>query len=115
MPGRLKYEWSAFKGLEPGERFQTQYRRHRQSEAGKSPFRRVLHVIVGVAALALGVVLMFTPGPAVLLFLLAGGLFAMQSLAVARALDGTELRARASLRAIRKRFSRHRTALPSSR
>ena len=115
MLARLKHQWSAFKRLEPGERFQTQFRRHRQSKAGKSPWMRVLYAVAGIASLALGVVLMFTPGPAVLLFLVAGGLFAMQSLAVARALDWSELRARAALKSIRKRFSRRRAALPSNR
>jgi len=59
-------------------------------------------------SLAIGVVLVFIPGPAILFFLIAGGLFAMQSLWVARALDWSELRIRAAISAIRKWRSRHR-------
>ena len=108
---RLKDLWSAFKRLEPGLRFQTLYRRHRQSEAGKSPIRRVLYVLAGVVALAVGVVLAFIPGPAILFFLIAGGLFAVQSLWVAQALDWAELRARAAANAVRKRLSKRRAEL----
>ncbi|HMJ55346.1 MAG TPA: hypothetical protein VK540_24895 [Polyangiaceae bacterium] len=114
MLARLKDQWNAFKRLEPGKRFQTQYRRHRQSKAGKSPVRRVLYAVAGLLSVAVGVVLTFIPGPAVLFFLIAGALFAVQSLWVARALDGGELRARAAAKAIRKRLARHRAA-PSHR
>src|SRR5689334_24935477 len=101
MLARLKHRWRAFKRLEPGKRFQTQYREHRESEAGRSPVRRVLYALAGVVAFVVGVVLVFVPGPAVLFFLIAGGLFAVQSLWVARALDWSELRARAAVKAIR--------------
>ena len=111
----LKRQWTAFRRLEPGQRFQAHYRQHRQSEAGKSPIRRVLYVIAGILALAVGVVLTFIPGPAILFFLIAGGLFAMQSLRIARALDWGELRLRAAAKIIRKRLSRHRAVPASSR
>jgi Flp pilus assembly protein TadB len=115
MLARLKEHWSQFQRLEPGKRFQTHYRQHRQSEAGKSPIRRVLYAVAGVVALVVGVILMFIPGPAILFFLIAGGLFATQSLWVARALDWSELRTRAAVKAIRKRVSRQRAALHSHR
>ena len=107
MLARLKHQWKTLKRLEPGQRFQTAHRQHRQS-AGKSPVRRVLYAVAGVVSLAIGVVLVFIPGPAILFFLIAGGLFAMQSLWVARALDWSELRIRAAISAIRKWRSRHR-------
>jgi Flp pilus assembly protein TadB len=115
MLARLKKRWEAFKQLEPGKRFETHYHQHRQSEAGKSPVRRILYLLAAVVALAIGVVLAFIPGPAILFFLIAGGLFAMQSLKIARALDWSELRIRALVKATRKRLSRHRAALPSHR
>jgi hypothetical protein len=115
MLARLKEHWKAFKRLEPGTRFQTHYRQHRQSEAGKSPVRRVLYALAGVVAFAVGVVLVFIPGPAFVFFLIAGGLVATQSLAVARAFDWCELRGRAAVKAIRKRVSRQRAALHSHR
>ena len=115
MLARLKEHWRQFERLEPGKRFQTHYRQHRQSEAGKSPVRRVLYAALGVLALAAGVVLTFIPGPAFVFFLIAGGLFATQSLWVARALDWSELRIRAAVKAIRKRISKQRAALHSHR
>ena len=115
MLAELKDHWHAFKRLEPGKRFQTHHRQHRQAEAGKSPVRRVLYAAAGVVALAVGVILTFIPGPAILFFLIAGGLFATQSLCVARALDWTELRLRAAMKAIRKRVSKQRSALQSHR
>jgi hypothetical protein len=44
--------------------------------------------------IAVGVVLMFIPGPAVVMYALAGALLAEDSLPVARALDWTEVRIR---------------------
>ena len=115
MLARLKKHWSQFQRLEPGKRFQEHYRQHRQSEAGKSPVRRVLYAAAGVVALVVGVVLVFIPGPAILFFLIAGGLFATQSLWVARALDGIELWIRGAVKSIRKRISKQRAALHSHR
>jgi hypothetical protein len=112
---QLKAHWRQFKRLEPGRRFETHYRQHRQSEAGKSPVRRVLYAVAGVVAFALGIVFAFIPGPAILFFLMAGALFAVQSLWVARALDWSELWLRAAAKAVRRRLSRHRAALQSHR
>jgi hypothetical protein len=58
-----------------------------------------------------GVVLVFIPGPAILFFLIAGALLAVQSLGVARALDWSELRGRAAVKAMRRRLGRRRAAL----
>jgi|RhiMethySRZTD1v2_1073278.scaffolds.fasta_scaffold69591_3 putative transmembrane protein PGPGW len=115
MLDQLKHRWSAFKRLEPGQRFQIAYRRHRESKTGKSPAYRILYVLLGVVALGIGVVLVFIPGPAIVFFFLAGAIFAMQSLWIARALDWTELRARALAKAVRTRLRRHRAALHSHR
>jgi Flp pilus assembly protein TadB len=112
---KLKKLWIELKRLEPGQRFETHYRRHRQSEAGKSPVRRVLFLFAAVVAFVVGVVLVFIPGPAILFFLIAAGLLAMQSLRVARALDWSELRGRAAVKKIRRRLGRGRTALSSHR
>jgi hypothetical protein len=55
--------------------------------------------------------LVFIPGPAILFFLIAGALLAVQSLGVARALDWSELRGRAAVKAMRRRLGRRRAAL----
>ena len=115
MLSRLKHRWVEFRRLEPGQRFRTAHRRHRESEAGKSLVHRVLYLGLGGVALAVGVVLAFIPGPAIVFFLLAGVLFATQSLWVARALDWTELRLRALVKVMRRRLGRNRATLHSPR
>ena len=55
---------------------------------------RIARFVVAAFAIAVGVVLAFLPGPAVLFFLLAGGLLASEWLWVARFLDWLELRLR---------------------
>jgi hypothetical protein len=87
----------------PGERFQRLYRRRQQeSERGG----RVLHYLLVVGLVAAGIVLMFIPGPAVVLFGLAGALLAEDSLGIAKALDWTELRGRALVRWARRTWTR---------
>lgn len=55
---------------------------------------RLLRFLVAALAAAIGLVLAFIPGPAVLFFLLAGALLASEWLWVARALDWLEVRLR---------------------
>lgn len=104
---QLKRHWSEFKRLEPGTRFQTQHDRHRRSAAGKSPVRRAAYVVLAIVCLAVGVVLVFIPGPAVVFFALAAGLLAVQSRAVARACDFCEIQLRRGSAAVKRWKSRH--------
>ena len=82
--------------MTPGRRFQTRYRQHRKSQADKSAAKRVLSLVVALVSLAIGVVLMFIPGPAILFFFIGGALLASHSLQVARALDWTEVKLRST-------------------
>mgnify|MGYP003577713667 CR=1 FL=1 len=93
MLAKLKHTWRELKRLPPGERFQKHH--EKQREAGIPKWRRVLSLGVAVSALAIGVVLVFIPGPAIVFFAVGGALLASHSLWVARALDWTELKLRA--------------------
>jgi hypothetical protein len=95
MLQRWKRAWSAFKRLPPGQRFQEHYRLEQRKPGAKSVWRRALWLGGALVAFAVGVVLMFIPGPAVVFFALAAALLANQSEWAARAMDWLELRLRA--------------------
>lgn len=104
MLGRLKTAWKRLKTLEPGKRFQTFHRDQKDRPlAVKAAF-----FAVAIACFAAGVVFVLIPGPAILFFALSGALLATQSLWIARVLDATEIWARKTLDAIRKRWRRRR-------
>jgi hypothetical protein len=78
----------------PGHRFSDRYQTgHKtRTQAGLGiKLLRLFRIVLAVLAIAVGVVLVFIPGPAILFFAVAGGLLAAESLAVARFLDRTEL------------------------
>lgn len=56
---------------------------------------RIFHLILALALVAVGVVLVFIPGPAVLFFFIGGGLLASESRGIARMLDWLEVKLRA--------------------
>jgi hypothetical protein len=89
---RVRSTWEEMKDDPPGQRFQEHYRR-RQEESERGG--RALHYLLVIGLVVVGVVLMFIPGPAVVLFAFAGALLAEDSLRIAKALDGLELRIRA--------------------
>lgn len=90
----LKQHWSQLRHAPPGERFERRYRASHGQGSRRSILRRVLLVVLAVALTAVGIVLMFIPGPAILFFFLAGAIFAEESRWVARLLDRLEVRLR---------------------
>jgi hypothetical protein len=101
MLRRLKALWRRFRALEPGERFQTLHREQKsRSTAVKAAF-----LALAIASFAVGVVLTFVPGPAVLFFALGGALLATQSRRIARGLDAGEVWGRETFRRRRRRAS----------
>ena len=84
--------WAHFKAGRPGDRCQAEYRRSRARPA--KPWVRFGTQALGVALVALGVVALPAPGPGWLIIGLGGALLARQSPAVARFLDGAEIRGR---------------------
>jgi hypothetical protein len=88
---RARETWEEMKDDPPGERFQRHYQRRQQEETRRGRLKRWA---LCAGLLAVGVVLMFIPGPAVVMYALAGALLAEDSLRVARGLDWTEVRIR---------------------
>jgi hypothetical protein len=103
MLTQLKQQWTQLKQYPPGQRFLRRYEAQRlRAPNGSSVARRF--VTFGAAAIlgAIGVVLVFTPGPAVLFFFLAGAVLAEESRSTARLLDGCEVWCRRSGRVIHR-------------
>ena len=101
MLERLKTHWQAFKDASPGHRFESQYRSRRRSGGWTMVFTGV-----GLLLLAGGIVLLFIPGPGLLLIAFGGGLIARQSLWLARRLDWLELALRKVGRQSRRTWKR---------
>jgi multisubunit Na+/H+ antiporter MnhG subunit len=104
---QLRGDYEAIKASRAGERFQDFYRRKHRAE--RSRLSRWLGPVFALLSFAIGVVLVFVPGPAVVFFALTAALLAAESRAVARALDRAELRLRdvwAKLKALRARHRR---------
>jgi hypothetical protein len=105
MFSTLKIELRELKHAEPGSRFQA----FREKQQELSPaWTRPLYLVGAFLSFAVGVVLVFIPGPAVVFFALTGALLATQSSWVARKLDAAEV----SGRRLFKRLRRRHTAEP---
>ena len=65
MLERAKRTWRELKGSPEGHRFEMHYRRERERRGGSSPLRRAISLVAAIAAIAIGVVLVFIPGPAI--------------------------------------------------
>ena len=84
----LSTEWQRLKRSPPGERFEAF--NERQQKRARGPIK-ALYLGGAIVSLAVGVVLVFIPGPAFVFFILAGALLAAQSRWVARRLDRLEV------------------------
>ena len=92
MKEKARATWEEMKDDPPGERFQKHYERKKEEQDKGGRMKRwalCAGLILG------GIVLMFIPGPAVLLFALAAALLAEDSLRIAKALDWLEVKVRA--------------------
>ena len=96
--------WEDLKQASPGERFQRVYRHRRNSGHGIT--RKTLSLVLGVVLILAGVVLLFIPGPGLLIMAIGGVLIARRSLAAARILDRTELQLRKILFWAERRWRR---------
>lgn len=94
MKNDLHKSWRTLRDGKPGDRFEKRYRAEQRSRNGRTWAGRIVRWTIAAAALAIGIVLVFIPGPAVLFFLLAGTLLASDSLILARTLDWCEVRIR---------------------
>ncbi|HRE79908.1 MAG TPA: hypothetical protein PLN52_02610, partial [Opitutaceae bacterium] len=103
---RLRKQWQAFRRSPPGKRFEQHYRRSRRQRENGSAWVRPLKWVIALLSAIVGVILVFIPGPAVLFFALTGLVLASESKAIARLLDGAEVKARSLMDAVRRRWSR---------
>lgn len=89
MPGtiaKLTHQWREFADDQPGQRFANQHRRLKRG--GKALLVGV--VVVGALLVAGGVVLLFVPGPGLLVAVFGLALLSGTSARLARALDRIE-------------------------
>jgi hypothetical protein len=98
MPATLISEWRTLRRGRPGHRFQERYEASRRAKNRRSIIGRIVRLGLAIVALAIGIVLMFIPGPAILFYLISGSLLAAESRVVARALDWSEVQLRKSAR-----------------
>ena len=89
---RLRQKWRVLKNAKPGERFQDFHRQREQSR--RSPWKKPLVVGVGILISAAGAVMLFTPGPGIVMLLVGAGFLAQESILAARVLDWLEFRGR---------------------
>jgi hypothetical protein len=92
---RVPKQWNVFSQGKPGHRFQDRYRANRRDRASQGILRRLQRILLAMVATAVGIVLVFIPGPAILFFFLAGALLASDWLWMARTLDWLEVKLRA--------------------
>jgi hypothetical protein len=90
----LAQRWHSFKASRPGRRFQDRYER----TANAAGWRRWAVLAAGTALSVVGLMMLVTPGPGVLLLAVGATLLAEQSLWAACLLDRIELRLRKLLR-----------------
>jgi hypothetical protein len=90
----LRHYWQSLKRGQPGRRFQAQYESSHRREKRASVGLRVSLMAAALVCFAIGVVLVFIPGPAFVFFILGGGLLASESRSVARVMDWSEVQAR---------------------
>lgn len=93
----MKRRWRAFEALPVGERFERFHAQQKDAPAWVKP----LLVVGALASTALGIVLVFIPGPAFVFFGLGAAMLATQSAHVARLLDRIEVGARSLMRRLR--------------
>ena len=94
MAASLISEWKTLKRGRSGHRFEDRYDAHRRTKNRRTMLGRIARIGLAVVSIAVGILLMFIPGPAILFFLIAGGLLAAESREVARGLDWSEVRLR---------------------
>ena len=85
----LRAHYRAFLAARSGTRFR---RQHRRRQARPHLARTILAVIGGALLLLVGVVMLVTPGPGLLVMMIGAALVAGESLLVARTLDRLDFR-----------------------
>ncbi|CAM2963578.1 hypothetical protein RAHE111665_08910 [Rariglobus hedericola] len=90
MINKVKDDLTKMKNDRPGKRFRNEHKRAK-AHGITGGWIRVVVIILAIVSAAIGVVLVFIPGPAFVFFILSGALVASQWWAAARVLDKNEL------------------------
>ena len=90
MFDRLRHNMRTFMTVPSGRRFRTHYERMR---AKPGTWRAVLAIGGGLILLALGIIMLVTPGPGLIVAAIGAALIAGESLVAARILDRIDLAA----------------------
>ena len=99
--GRIRAYWGQLLRGHDGRRFRELYAyRHRRREDG--PWARPLTILAGLALVFGGLAIGWLPGPGGFIALIGGALLAAEWLPVAKVLDWTERRIRATVQRFRK-------------
>ena len=93
--------WDRFVHSPPGRRFQDRYRRKRRDKG--SGWKRCALVCGGIVLALVGIFFMAVPGPGIPILAIGLALVAQESAAMARLLDGTEVRLRLLWKRLRGR------------
>jgi hypothetical protein len=110
MSASWKSEWNALRRGKPGRRFVERYEASHRARDRGTVLGRIVRMVIAVLCLAVGVVLMFIPGPAILFYFVAGSLLATESRAIARLLDWIEVKLRKVATWLHARWKRLPTA-----
>ncbi|MEO8551057.1 MAG: PGPGW domain-containing protein [Kofleriaceae bacterium] len=95
----LATEWRTFRADTPGERFCHHFERSKRA----SRAAKIGRVSIGIVLIAVGIALLFLPGPGLLFALFGVALLSAQSERLSRGLDRGELWVRRTWRRLRKR------------
>ena len=106
MGFRFREHWREIKRGRPGHRFQARYANSRQRKRQARVAHRIIFLVAGLLAFAIGGLLAVFPGPAIPFFFLGGALLATESRVMARVMDWSELRLRAVAAWARKHWRR---------
>lgn len=98
----LRERWRLLRRGRPGRRFEERYER----TPNGAPLKKCGQVGLGILLALVGLVLLFFPGPGILLLLVGAALAAEESRTVARWLDRAEVGVRRAISSARRRFRR---------
>jgi hypothetical protein len=101
MFDRIKRDFRTFLGDAPGERFERRFEHSREAGAGWAA--RLAGIAAGIFFVAIGFVMLFTPGPGLLAIAFGATCLAQESLRLARGCDRLELRIRAWVARLRRK------------
>jgi hypothetical protein len=103
----IKSDMEKMKRDETGQRFKNEHLRAKKRGLDRG-WMRAAFFISAIVSAAIGVVLVFIPGPAFVFFILAGALVAIPWWPAARALDNAEAAAMPWWRKLRARWKKHK-------